>query len=311
MPIPPHGWGAVESLVWDYHNILTEEGHEVHIINTPNRKQIIEECNNGHWDFIHVHYDQFYDIIPHIRNRKIGITSHYPYVDQLEKHESDNYNHIFYFLTRNSGEFYLFCDSEKDKKAFLDAGANPEYLKLSKLGVNFDNWDFKKECKKENKSAYLGKIEPRKRQYLFQSIKDIDFIGKHADHRFDKSIENYLGEIKPRSKLFESLTDYANMALLSVGENCTSLAIKEGMACGLGAVVSEYACTELNLSLPYVDVIKEDKINDLEYVSEVIKNNREISIQHREEIRDYALGAFSWKSLIKDYIANVEELTNK
>lgn len=311
MPIPPNGWGAVESLIWDYHNILSEEGHDVHIINTPNKNQIIGECNNKHWDFIHIHYDQFYDIIPHLYNKNIGISSHYPYVDQLEKHESDNYNHIFYFLTRNNHNFYLFCDSEKDRKAFLDAGANPENLKMSKLGVNFNNWKFNKECKKKNKSAYLGKIEARKRQHLFQSIKEIDFIGKHVDNRFNKNAENYLGEITPRAKLFESLTDYANMVLLSVGENCTSLAIKEGMACGLGAVVSEYACTELNLSLPFVDVIRESEINDLEYVSEVIKKNREVSIQNRENIRDYALEAFSWKSLIKDYVDSVEEIVNK
>ena len=32
-PIPPKGWGAVESLIWDYKITLEKLGHEVQIIN--------------------------------------------------------------------------------------------------------------------------------------------------------------------------------------------------------------------------------------------------------------------------------------
>ena len=34
MPIPPKGWGAVESLIWDMANALKDLGQEVQIINT-------------------------------------------------------------------------------------------------------------------------------------------------------------------------------------------------------------------------------------------------------------------------------------
>ena len=37
MEIPPKGWGAVESLIWDYATELGELGHEGTIINTPDR----------------------------------------------------------------------------------------------------------------------------------------------------------------------------------------------------------------------------------------------------------------------------------
>ena len=42
MPIPPDGWGAVESLIWDYALELDELGHEGSIVNTPNYDDIIE-----------------------------------------------------------------------------------------------------------------------------------------------------------------------------------------------------------------------------------------------------------------------------
>ena len=32
-PIPPRGWGAVESLIWDYKLSLEKLGHTVQIIN--------------------------------------------------------------------------------------------------------------------------------------------------------------------------------------------------------------------------------------------------------------------------------------
>ena len=43
MEIPPKGWGAVESLIWDYATELGELGHEGTIINTPDRAQIIRD----------------------------------------------------------------------------------------------------------------------------------------------------------------------------------------------------------------------------------------------------------------------------
>ena len=37
-PIPPVGWGAVESLIWDYKVNLERLSHEVDIININNPK---------------------------------------------------------------------------------------------------------------------------------------------------------------------------------------------------------------------------------------------------------------------------------
>ena len=56
MEIPPQGWGAVESLIWDYATELGELGHEGTIINTPDRTQIIRDLCKEDYDFIHVQY---------------------------------------------------------------------------------------------------------------------------------------------------------------------------------------------------------------------------------------------------------------
>ena len=74
------------------------------------------------------------------------------------------------------------------------------------------------------------------------------------------------------------------MLLLSDGENGTPLVIKEALIAGLGVVVSKYAAHDLDKSLPFVTVIPDDKWNDIEYVSEELKRNREISVTIRKDI---------------------------
>ena len=77
---------------------------------------------------------------------------------------------------------------------------------------------------------------------------------------------------------------------------------------GLGLVVSEYATANLDLSLPFIDVIPENKINNLEYVENVIKINREKSIKMRKQIKKYAVDNFSWDVIIKKYIIKIHQL---
>ena len=52
MPIPPKGWGAVETLIWDMHNALIALGHEVDIVNVKDPKSIIRKVNEFKPDFV-------------------------------------------------------------------------------------------------------------------------------------------------------------------------------------------------------------------------------------------------------------------
>jgi hypothetical protein len=50
--IPPTGWGAIESLIWDMRNTLTEMGHEVQIVNVGDPFQIVSLINSFSPDFV-------------------------------------------------------------------------------------------------------------------------------------------------------------------------------------------------------------------------------------------------------------------
>ena len=150
-----------------------------------------------------------------------------------------------------------------------------------------------------NKSIYVGKIEYRKAQWKYQNIEGMEFAGNFHGSPFQTSNPNYLGEWT-KNVLYERLTKYANLVLLSDGE-ADPLVVKEALIAGLGVVVSECASANLDLSKDFITVIPNNKLTDLKYVENAINANRLISIARRDEIRDYGLRVFSWKSIIHKY----------
>jgi glycosyltransferase involved in cell wall biosynthesis len=299
--IPPIGWGAVESLIWDYKLILEELGYEVQIINSSDQTKIIQLVNEFGPDFVHINYDDWIVLYPYIQY-PCAITSHFGYIERPDM--MGGYINIFNLF----GEYQpnVFCLSENIKNIYSFFSNIPkEKLFVIPNGVNINNFKKTTEPKYTNKSIYLAKIDYRKRQHLFQSIDSIWYAGNIADNRFDKH-KNYLGEWT-KQQLYDNLTDYGNLILLSDGE-AHSLVLMEALAAGLGIVISQYATANLNLDKRFIDVIPENKIDDLEYIEKVIQKNREYSVLHRQEIFEYSK-TFEWSNIIKThYIPNVEKL---
>lgn len=310
MPIPPNGWGAVESLIWDYALELDELDHEGTIVNTPNWDEIIKYLNEDYYEFAHLHYDVFHPIMDRISEEtnipKLAISSHYPYIDQPHMHRRDGYDRTFDWIINNK-KYYVFCISKKDYNTFKNAGADESRLLLSENGANHKRFTYHREALKPKRSLYLGQVYHRKKQWIYQCIDSIDFVGQNTGSTsFDPSI-NYLGEWTDEYKR-EHFTDYGSLILLSDGENGTPLVVKEAMVNGLGVVISEYAAHDLPDGLPFVSVIPNEKLEDIEYVEEKIKENREVSISMRDDIRQFAVDNFSWENLVKLYTENIEKL---
>jgi len=152
----------------------------------------------------------------------------------------------------------------------------------------------------------LGKIDKRKNQAKYQGITDIDFVGGCHDNLFDKTNPNYLGEWS-RDQIHEHLTDYSNMVLLSSGE-ADPLVVKEGLIAGLGVVVNRSSAENLDTTLDFITIIEDNKMDDLEFISEKIKENREICILKRKEIREYGISQFDIKNEVYKYIKLVYSL---
>lgn len=304
MPIPPTAWGAVEILVWDTKNALEELGHEVQIINTKDYRQIINGINAFVPDFVHVHYDEFIPIMPYIQY-PAAITSHFGYLERRE---------MFNGYINVAKEFQrlkpvVFCLSEGIKKVYnvmFDVPKENTYVTPN--GVNLDRFRRSMDPEYPDRSLYLAKIDYRKRQHLFQSIDSLWYAGNLADNRFDTN-KNYLGEWS-KDTLYEQLTDYGNLVLLSDGE-AHPLVCMEALAAGLGVVVCQWGAANLDLDKEFITVIPEDKINDIDFVEDAIIKNREYSINNREEIIQYSK-QFEWKEVLRNhYIPSVEKVIER
>ena len=304
MPIPPTGWGAVEILIWDSKVALEKLGHEVKIINTQSPTEIIKRVNEIRPDFVHIQYDDFIELYPYIQY-PCAITSHFGYLEQPEKWDyyGDRIAKPFGRIKPN-----VFCLSPGIKDVYRDQLGIPEdRLFVTPNGVDFDIFEYTDEPKHADASIYLAKIDYRKRQFMFQSIKSLFYAGNNADPRFDTS-NNYVGEWS-KEQLHKNLTNYGNLVLLSDGE-AHPLVCLEAFAAGLGVVVSEWAAANLDTTKEFIDVIPEDKISDIEYVEDTIRLNREFSVHNREYVREYGR-EFEWTNVIENhYLPVVEKLVS-
>jgi len=301
MPIPPKGWGAVEALIWDMANALKDLGQEVQIINTTDGNKVLNAINEFNPDFVHINYDDFIVLYPHIKQPK-AMTSHFGYLERPDM--MNGYVNIFNKFQDMKPN--VFCLSEGIKNIYRIFSNFPEEkLFVTPNGVNVDAFNFKEEPAHPHRSMYLAKVDYRKRQHLFQNIDSLWFAGNIVDERYDTK-NNYLGEWS-KEQLYKELTDYGNLVLLSDGE-AHSLVIMEAFAAGLGVVISEYARANLDLDKKFITLIPEKKIKDIDYVEGQIIRNREYSIKHRDEIREYGK-QFAWKKMLKEhYLPSIEKL---
>ena len=301
MPIPPKGWGAVESLIWDMANALKDLGQEVQIINTTDPNKVLAAIKEFDPDFVHINYDDFIVLYPHIDKPK-AMTSHFGYLERPDM--MNGYVNIFNKFQEMKPN--VFCLSEGIKNIYKIFSNFPEeQLFVTPNGVNIDAFNFKEEPAHPHRSMYLAKVDYRKRQHLFQNIDSLWFAGNIVDERYDTK-NNYLGEWS-KEQLYKELTDYGNLVLLSDGE-AHSLVIMEAFAAGLGVVISEFAKANLDLDKKFITVIPEKKIKDIDYVEGQIIRNREYSIKHRDEIREYAK-EFEWKNVLqKHYLPSIQKL---
>ncbi len=294
--IPPIGWGALETVVWNQYSNLKKSGHDVSIINEKNPQDILNTLQQINPDIVHLHYGSHYEIMPHIKCRKI-ITNHDgSFLLSKQFHESIIRKYLY------DCEFFILTTWEKD--FLLNIGVSPQKVKILPNGVDFDAFNFKAEPEFPDASICLGKIDKRKNQAFIQSLNaGVYFAGQNTISEFNSLDEKYLGSWT-REEVYENLTNYTNLVLISSLE-LQPLVCLEALSAGLGLVISEAAAQNLDASLPFITIIPQDLIYNAGIVSAAISNNRDSCIVvGREKIRKYA-ETFDWINLTQKYISNL------
>lgn len=302
LPIPPKGWGAVESLIWDMKLSLNKLGHEIQIVNVSDPYQIIGTINQFRPDFVHINYDDWVPLYPYIQYPS-AITTHFAYIERPEMMGGYR-QRVFDEFARIKPNVFGLSNGINNIYNIL-ADIPKQRLYLNPNGVMMNNFRFTEEPEFPDRSIYLAKIDHRKRQFLFQDIDSLWYAGNIAEDIFDQS-KNYLGEWQ-KDYLYQNLTNYGNLVLLSDGE-AHPLVCMEAFAAGLGVVISQWATANLDLDKKFISVIPENKIEDIDYIEKKIIENREYSINNRQEILNYAK-EFEWCTILsKYYLPNIQNV---
>lgn len=336
--IPAKGWGAVEGIVWEYYQLLQEFNFDVKIVNCStndklnNIKQMINDINSLCPDIIHIFYDDRIDIIPFIKckpNTRIFYTSHWAYLPQIKTIKkfiernnfayADSYiNGIFKKAVTNHHKIEYLLISNEIGNIYKDFGVPEDKINIIHNGANSNKFVCKyiDEMKYTNspRAICLGKIDQRKRQSQLKTIDFLWFAGNIADNVSDNEFNNqhprYLGEWT-REQVYNELTDYSTVVLLSDGE-ADPLTVKEAFMAGCGVVVSEYAAANLDITKPWITIIPNTYIDtipfddtSLKFIEKSIQENIVNSVKYRNEIRKYGEMNFDWKNIIYDKYFNV------
>ena len=279
-------------------------GHDIQILNDSNPNKMLNQMHEFEPDFVHINYDDWVPLYPHIKY-PCACTTHFAYLNIDRRDMMGPYKErVFDMFSLIKPVVFGLSDTVNRAYQYL-AGIPQEKLFLNPNGVMLDNFRVTDDPKHSEASIYLAKIDHRKRQFLFQKIKSLYYAGNIAEDRFDQS-KNYLGEWK-KETLFENLTEYGNLVLLSDGES-HPLVVAEAFSAGLGVVLSEWATANLDLNRKFISVVPEDMIYNAKYIEHKITQNREYSINNRQEILDYAK-EFEWTRILSQYyLPNIEKV---
>jgi glycosyltransferase involved in cell wall biosynthesis len=313
--IPPVGWGAVEAIIHEHLQRIPKFGAEVDLVNTFNYWELatlVKEMNKK-YDFIHFHYDILWlyaKIISSVEKTTVGMSSHFPYITNEDMYSNFGFWKVMSYFTDNQHDNLNFCISQRDIEYFRNKGVPSSRLYRMYIGAP-ESISFTDSPLNYNKSIYLGKMCSRKRQSIYGGMENIDFVGNIADEdaSFDLStIKNYLGEWS-KDQVYTGLTNYANLILLSNGEN-TPLVVREALMAGCGVVVSETSANELE-EKSYITVIPDSQLDNIDFVRGKIEENKEACQGIRKEIREYGVENFGWDACTKKYLSEVERAVSE
>jgi len=300
--VPPNGWGAVETVVWEYSQSLVSQGHEVVVINTPSEAEITNRTSREHFDVVAIHYDVFAHIVKAVSPycKIVIIISHYGYLDQPDKWSAD-FRKVFTTMSNQAHTVhncFLGALSSNIVRVFQDMGVH----KLVFMPNGVDAAAFRKTDSPTRKCLCLGEVCARKGQGTIANVPDIDFVGPISLQDFSG---NYLGEWS-RDSVHQRLTEYESLVLPSLGE-ADPLVVKEALVCGLDVFLAS-AANKLSLDL-------DDPLSKHVHVFTSVDDLKTLLKTHqprdRADLRAIAFDRFNWSKIVLEHCKDMEALVSE
>lgn len=299
IPIPPNGWGAVEKIIWEYHNNLQELGHESYI-------KYLNEVKPDEHDVVHIHVANLA-----LEAHKRGIPYYFTMHDHhAYLHGKDSFvfkenhkaikNSVLSFLPAN----YLVDYFGLDNAMYLPHGVN---TKLFTVDDNVKPHSIL--CVANNgyahdptydRKGFLPSIEVAKRLEL-----PITICGPTKNNKlfFDKNQVNYdkltIKYDLTEDELVEEYkkhTIFLHLSELEAGH--PNLTLLEAMASGLVVVGTLEQDVEIG---GFLKVNKPTNNDDIDVITSVVH----FVTKDYQNIRKSSLNAikrYDWNSIVKHLV---------
>lgn len=295
IPVPPvNGWGALERVVWNYSQHLIKRGYDVLISNHKESSRVLEDWRKFKPDIVHNHIGKHWEATSLIQDCKKIVTNH---GGAFRYHKNFYHNVFTKFFT--DCDLFLLTDEEK---IFFDT------YKIWKKNIILPNGvdsGLFKDSVERNGAIYLGKISTRKKQTYYQKLGiNCYFAGDPEDQDFNYSSEKYLGQWT-HEQVGLNLCKFNTLVLLSDAE-LQPLVCLEALCSGLGLVISRHCIQSLDTTKPWISVIPDDKLSDIEFINDQILEISKTASDHKNDIIEYGK-TFDWSNIITKYIEIISE----
>lgn len=303
LPIPPNGWGAVEKIIWEYHCIANDMGHDSHI-------RYLNDVDDS-FDVVHIHVANLANEA-HKRGIKyiFSLHDHHAYVygkessvykENLEAIQ----NSVVSFVP---AKFLIEYFGYHPKLHYFSHGVNTEFFKPN---VN-QQTEHKLLCVANNGFANDQGFDRKGFSFAIQAAKILDLpitiVGPSNNKNFFSKYKNEYNKLnlvfdadeKELLKQYQNHTIFLHPSILEAGH--PNLTLLEAMSCGL-PVIATY---EPGNNLPGLVRVERDVNQIIQRIGFVLNNYegvKQLTLQTAEE--------HSFKNITKKLIEEYSKIINK
>ena len=306
MPIPPVGWGAVETII-DEMSTQLAISRPTMVLNSNSLFTWFRAFRIRH-EVIQAHSDTAFEKASRWRflnNRStpIVVWLHYPYLDQ-PAFWNPGFNSRWKRMKRHLRSSDVFI-------ALSPSIANVAIPQLPTTILTLPNassFTPRIELNPDRDLLVLGKVQVRKQQFELSELvlwgTDITFVGPIEDQRVIESVANepraarskaFVGEWT-RAELAEKMSSFKVLLLPSKAE-ADALVLYEAQLAGLSIICSRHALGAQDAELPWIYTHETDA--SLEQLQQLCSLAIQENVQHRPRIIEYAQANFLWSDRVQ------------
>tara|TARA_B100000902_G_scaffold259831_1_gene246044 strand:+ start:7787 stop:10807 length:3021 start_codon:yes stop_codon:yes gene_type:complete len=295
----------LENIISTYFSKLKELSYDAYYINDFNNKNsyvadMIQRVNELKPDLVIIMFDARIDLISYLDCKRIWYYPHNSLIVDIMNNQKHPYFHnVFKKIIMHKDKINkLMLPSELMIPSFTKFGFPENKCLTLPYPINHIDIKWFQEPRYKNKTLCVADINDNERQRLLLLIDNVYLIGLIKDYSFPTEHQRYLGHWTDK-QLKEQLTHYSNVILLSKTATAPII-LKYAMAAGCGIVISSACRANLDTKKPWITLLEENRINDIEYVKKMIETNSTMCHGIRDSIRTYAKNEFQWNYIFQE-----------